>query len=621
MYDIIVVGGGHAGVEASLAGARMAHRVLLITMRIDTIGAMSCNPAIGGLGKGQLVKEVDALGGEMAKATDACGIQFRLLNTKKGPAVRSSRAQVDMYEYQRYMERVVTDEPNLDVREGTVEEVLVKGGRAVGVRLSSGDTIKSKTVILTPGTFMNGLIHIGLEHFPGGRMGDEAAVGLTDSLKKMGLEISRLSTCTTPRLDKNTIDFSELRMQKGDPNPKPFSFRSKEILKSQTPCYITHTNRKTHDIIRNNLDRCPLSVGVINSTSVRYCPSIEEKVMRFGQRDSHQIFLELEGLTTDRCYPNGIFTTMPAEVQLEMVRSIKGLEKAKILKMGYGIEYAFCNPTQLEPTLETKPIENLYLAGQINGTTGYEEAAAQGIMAGINAGLRAGDKEPFILDRSQAYIGVLIDDLVTKGTSEPYRMFTSRAEYRLVLREDNADLRLSKLGYEIGLFKKEEYNRVLKKQKKIDRELEKLRETELKANSEVNSKLKRWGTSPISYPYSLYRLLKRTEISYDRIAELADLDIEMTRDEKSEIEVEVKYKGFIERQNRDIEKFGKSEKIKIPRDTDFYLIKGLSNEIKEKLTTFRPLSIGQASRISGVTPVAVSLLMVYLNSGRRRCAT
>ena len=588
MQDIIIVGGGHAGIEAGLAGARMGMRALLITMHADTIGAMSCNPAIGGLGKGQLVKEIDALGGEMGRATDACAIQYRLLNTKKGPAVRSSRAQVDMYMYQKFMQSAVQKEPGIDIVQGIVEEILVKGNKAQGVKLASGKVYKSKAVILTPGTFLNGLIHIGLKHFPGGRIGENTVTGLSDNLKSLGFLISRLKTGTTPRISGKTIDFSGLKIQNGDKHPKPFSFRTEKIKMDQRPCFITHTNKKTHEIIKNGLSKSPLYTGVIKSTGVRYCPSIEDKIVRFGNKASHHIFLEPEGLDTDRFYPNGISTSLPEEIQLDMIHSIKGLEKAKIETLGYGIEYDFCNPAQLRPTLETKLIDNLYFAGQINGTTGYEEAAAQGLIAGINAVQKIRREKPFILDRSQAYIGVLIDDLVTKGTEEPYRMFTSRAEYRLILREDNADLRLSSLGHNLGILKSKDYDMVQRKRENITKSLERLK----------NMKLD--------------KILRRPEVSFEEIAKLHSLKDKFNRDEISEIEVEIKYKGFIDRQNRDVENFKKIEKIKIPQNLDFNSIKGLSNEIKEKLKRFKPFSVGHASRISGVTPAAVTALMVYL---------
>lgn len=617
MYDIVVIGGGHAGIEAALAASRMNHSTLLITMRENTIGAMSCNPAIGGLGKAQLVKEVDALGGEMAKATDVCGIQFRILNTKKGPAVRSSRAQVDMYDYQSYMESAVKSESGLSIKEGTVKEILTKGGKVSGVKLGSGEKIPAKAVILTPGTFLNGLIHIGLNHFPGGRIGDEAVSGLSENLRELGLSTSRFKTGTTPRIEAGSIDFSGLREQNGDDDPKPFSFRTEDVKRAQLPCFITHTNKKTHEIIRRGMDRSPLYTGKIKSTGVRYCPSIEDKIVRFAERDSHHIFLEPEGSKAKRYYPNGISTSLPEDVQLDLVHSIKGLENARILTMGYGIEYDYCNPSQLLPTLETKSIKGLYFAGQINGTTGYEEAAAQGLIAGINAALKVAEKAPLILDRSQAYIGVLIDDLVTKGTEEPYRMFTSRAEYRLILREDNADLRLSGIGCELGLLKSDEYDIVRRKRDRINKTLKGLKEFRVEASDIVNSKLKNWGSSPIGSPCSLERLLKRSEISYDKLKEFAWPQDALSREEISELEVEIKYKGFIERQNRNIEKFKKIESIRIPGGLDFSLIRGLSNEMKEKFDRFRPLSVGQASRISGVTPAAISILMVYLKSNQK----
>jgi len=587
MYDVIVAGGGHAGIEAARACARMGSSTLLVTMRASTIGAMSCNPAIGGLGKGQLVKEIDALGGLMGMATDACGIQFRLLNTRKGPAVRSSRAQVDMYMYQKYMQSAMEREPGLVIIEGKVEEVLVKNKTAIGVRLASNEMLRGKAVILTPGTFLNGLMHIGLRSFAGVRIGHEAVSGLSECLKREGFELSRLKTGTTPRIDGSSIDFSGLRVQDGDSRPKPFSFRSEGIAREQLPCFVTHTNKKTHDIIKDNLERSPLYTGAIKSTGVRYCPSIEDKVVRFSQRDSHHIFLEPEGLAGNRYYPNGISTSLPEDAQIDMVHSIKGMEHARIMTPGYGIEYDFFNPTQLKPTLETKLVRNLYFAGQINGTTGYEEAAAQGLMAGINASLGIRSEVTFVLNRSQAYIGVLIDDLVTKGTNEPYRMFTSRAEYRLTLREDNADLRLSGIGRRLRLITEREYDIVLGKQRRIDAELQRLRESRLD------------------------RMLKRPHVFYSDIAGQGT-DTAFSTDEISEIEVEIKYKGFIERQDRDIERFKKIEKMRIPDGLDFGSIKGLSNEIKEKLTILRPASVGQASRISGITPAAISLLMVRL---------
>ncbi len=611
-YEVIVVGGGHAGIEASLACARIGHSTLLITQKIEQIGYMSCNPAIGGLAKGHLVREIDALGGEMAKATDETGIQFKQLNITKGPAVRSSRAQVDRHAYRLRMKKAVESQKNLLIKQATVEEILVKNHSVVGVKTDEDETILTKTLILAPGTFLNGLVHIGLEHFPSGRMGDPPSISLSESLKRLGFRMGRLKTGTTPRLDGNSIDFSGLTPQYGDDPPVPFSFSTEKIQTEQVPCYITYTNLTTHEIIKSGLDRSPLFCGVIKGIGPRYCPSIEDKVVRFADKKRHQIFLEPEGKDTNEIYPNGISTSLPLDIQIRMLRSIQGLEKVEIIRPGYAIEYDFVDPTELNPSLETKKIKGLFHAGQINGTSGYEEAAAQGLMAGINASLYIRGESPLILKRSDAYIGVLIDDLVTKGTSEPYRMFTSRAEYRLHLREDNADLRLREMGYRVGLVKEEDYRKFLEKKMAIEKTLLKISEFKLTPSRENNETLHRWGCTPLKKDASLFELLKRPEIHFEHLVHFDPILKELKREVREQVEIQVKYDGYIKRQMDLIERAQKLEEVNFPKDFDFSSVMGLSTEVREKLTKIRPISLGQASRISGVTPAAISILMINL---------
>ena len=604
IYDVIIVGGGHAGVEASLAASRIECSVLLVTLKKDNIGLMSCNPAIGGLGKGQLVKEIDALGGEMAKATDLCGIQFKILNASKGPAVWSSRAQVDMFKYKKYMQDVLNNQKNLEILEAEVVSLIIKNKTIKAVITDKKDKILAKTVILTPGTFLNGLMHIGMKSFPGGRVEDKKVCReLSDTLKNLGFRILRFKTGTCARLDGKTIDFSKLQIQKGDEVPAPFSFSTNKLKVKQSPCFITYTSEKTHKIIRNNLGRSPLFGGKITGTGVRYCPSLEDKVVKFPEHPRHQVFLEPEGLDTDEYYPNGLSTSLPEDAQVDFIHSVPGLENVKINRFGYGIEHDAIDAKQLYPTLEAKLIKNLYLAGQINGSTGYEEAAAQGLIAGINAALKIKNKPRLILDRSTSYIGVLIDDLVTKGTNEPYRMFTSRVEYRLVLREDNADLRLRKIGYEAGLVGEKLYEKTQKKKKEIENAL---------------NYLKRNRISVDNKSLNLYQYLKRPEVKIENFKD--DFNLDYPQDVLLGVEIETKYSGFIQRQFAEVKKFKNLEKIKIPENIDYNKISSLSAEIKEKLSEIRPLNLGQANRISGVTPVAITILMIYLKKYRDESA-
>ncbi len=612
MLDVIVIGAGHAGCEAALAAARMGARTLLLTTNIDRIAYMSCNPAVGGLGKGHLVKEVDALDGEMAVNIDATGIQFRTLNLTKGPAVQATRVQADKARYALRMKKTLEGHRGLSVRQATVERILADGGRATGVETGWGEKFSARAVIVTTGTFLNGLIHVGFDQAHGGRMGDDASYGLSRNLSGLGFQLGRLKTGTCPRLDGRTIDFSGLEAQRSDIPPRPFSFMTEAVSGDLAACYVTYTNERTHEIVRSGLDRSPLYTGRIKGTGVRYCPSIEDKIVRFAERVRHQVFLEPEGLDTIEYYPNGLSTSLPLDVQIDMLRSIEGLDKVQITRPGYAIEYDFVYPTQLYATLESKPLQNLFLAGQINGTTGYEEAAAQGLIAGINAVRKIRGEEPFCPGRNEAYMGVMIDDLVTKGVDEPYRMFTSRAEYRLFLREDNADLRLTEKGHDMGVVSTKRRDLVRQKKAGIEELTALLTSTRLAPSASVNEKLAGLGPEGLRKATTLAELLSRPEIRLRDLVALQPRLEAFSEDVAYQVELNVKYRGYMDRQKEQVERAGKLEDRRIPDDIAYPDVSGLSREVVEKLSRIRPLSLGQASRVPGVTPASMTAILVHL---------
>ena len=611
-FDVIVIGGGHAGTEAALAAARTGVKTLLLTHNIETLGQMSCNPAIGGIGKSHLVKEIDALDGAMAVATDRSGIQFRILNSRKGPAVRATRAQADRILYKAAIRTILENQPNLQIFQQSADDLIVENDQITGVVTQSGLKFYARNVVLTVGTFLGGKIHIGLDNYAGGRAGDPPSIALAQRLRELPLRVDRLKTGTPPRIDARSVDFSLMQEQPGDtPTPIMSYMGTSAEQPRQISCYITHTNERTHEILRKGLDRSPLYTGVIDGAGPRYCPSVEDKIMRFADKDSHQVFVEPEGLTTHELYPNGISTSLPFDIQLEAVRSIKGFEHAHITRPGYAIEYDFFNPQDLKHTLETKVIDGLYFAGQINGTTGYEEAGAQGLLAGVNAALRAQEKDQWYPRRDEAYLGVLVDDLITLGTSEPYRMFTSRAEYRLILREDNADIRLTEKGRELGLINDTRWQRFCEKKEAIEQENQRLKSTWIQPGTSEAELLNTKLQQPLAREYSMHDLVKRPELKY---VDVANLKGESLTDPKAaeQVEIQIKYSGYIDRQKDDIEKVRRQENTPLPADFDYDIVGGLSNELKSKLLDVRPKTIAQASRIQGMTPAAISLLLVHL---------